>query len=453
MSQAKIFGSTDGVRGKANFPPLDTETVMHLGKALAEYLKKHVEINPNRPYRVIIGKDTRRSGYLIEQSLTAGFLSRGVDVVSVGPIPTPAISHLVRSFALDLGVMITASHNPYLDNGIKVFTARGTKLTIAEQDEVEKIYFEKDFPGTDTIGRAKRIEDVSGRYIEFLKSTVKSISLKGFTIVIDCANGAGYKAAPEVFKELGAKVITIGVNPDGYNINKDCGALHPEKLAKTILKEKADLGIALDGDGDRLIMVDETGKVIDGDYLMTLVAKYLKSKNRLRNDAIAVTQYSNLAIVKELRKYKIKVFNDIENSDKAVLEKCKQENLIFGGEQSGHYIFLKYSIAGDGTLSALQVLRIMKDTGKKLSELAFTFEKYPQKLFNIKVNKKIPLEDLEAFQKIQEKWLKKFGKNGRIFSRYSGTENLLRIMVEAQDAKDMKNAGKELSEVAERELR
>ncbi len=447
----KIFRETDGIRGKANFPPLDTETVLKIGKSLAEYLKKEVEKNPNRPYKVIIGKDTRRSGYMLEQTLTAGFLSRGVDVMTVGPIPTPGVSHLVKSFALDMGVMVTASHNPYYDNGIKVFHNNGRKFTDEEEIEVEDIFFNFDFNGSEEIGRAKRIEDVSGRYIEIIKSVANNVSLKGFKIVVDCANGATYKISPTVFKELGAEVKEIAVEPDGYNINENCGALHPENIRKYVLSEKADLGIALDGDGDRVIMVDEKGNIIDGDYIMALMAKNLRKHGLLSKDTMVITEYSNQALVNDLVESKIKVIK-VPNGDRAVSAKCKELGLNFGGEQTGHFIFTDYTEVGDGTLASLLVMRALKEEKKTLSQLAYTFEKYPQKLFNIEINKKLPLEDLAEFQDIVKKWEDIFKKEGRIYCRYSGTENLLRIMIESKSPGHIDKAGKEISDVAKKLL-
>jgi phosphoglucosamine mutase len=447
MTAKKLFRETDGIRGKANFAPLDGDTVLKIGKALAEYVIKKVKHNPNRDYKVIIGKDTRRSGYLLEQSLTAGFLSRGVDVMTVGPMPTPAISHLVKSFALDLGVMITASHNPYIDNGIKVFDLNGYKLSDKEELEIEDIFFNFKFDGSEKIGRAKRIEDVSGRYIEFIKAAVDNTSLNGLKIVVDCANGASYKTAPTVFSELGAKVIPVSVKPDGFNINVDCGSLYPEKLKKAVIREKADIGIALDGDADRVIMVDEVGNIIDGDYIIALVARSFQKEGKLNKDSVVITEYSNLALTEELEKNKVKVLK-VVNGDRAIANLCRVEGLNFGGEQTGHFLFLDYSDTGDGTLSALIVMRIMKSTGKKLSELAYTFKKFPQKVFNLKVTNKIPLEELKDLKGLLEKWNRKFKGKGRIFLRYSGTENMLRIMSEAEDEKLMLEAGKEVMDMA-----
>jgi len=451
METKKLFRETDGVRGKANFHPLDSETVLKLGKALAEYVKKHVPPNPNRDYKVIIGKDTRRSGYLLEHTLTAGFLSRGVDVMTVGPMPTPAISHLVKSFNLDLGVMITASHNPFYDNGIKIFNPNGIKLTDEEELEIENIFFNTVFNGSDKIGRAKRIEDVSGRYIEFIKASISNESLKGLKIVVDCANGASYKTAPIVFGELGAQVIPIAVEPDGYNINVKCGSLFPEKLKEVVLREGADLGIALDGDADRVTLVDELGNIIDGDYITALVAKYFKKQKQLIDDTVVITEYSNLALTNELEQHGIKVLKVI-NGDREIARLCREKGLNFGGEQTGHFLFLDYSDTGDGTLTALIVMKILKDSKDKLSKLAYSFKKFPQKVFNLEIKNKIPLDELEQLEDLKKSWEDKFAGKGRIFLRYSGTENLLRIMVESEEEKYVNEAGAEVLKLADKLL-
>ena len=448
MTQTKkLFRETDGVRGKANYAPLDSDTVLRLGKALAEYLKSKVPANPNRNYKVIIGKDTRRSGYMLEQTLTAGFLSRNVDVMAIGPMPTPAVSHLVQSFALDMGIMITASHNPYYDNGIKVFDQFGHKLSDEAELEIEAIYFKNSFEGMDDIGRAKRIEDVSGRYIEYVKAAADNPSLKGMKIVVDCANGASYKTAPTVFSELGACVIPIAIAPNGYNINVDCGSLHPDLVREAVIREHADIGIALDGDADRILMIDEKGNVIDGDYIIAMMAKHLKSQGELNKDTIVVSQYSNLALDKEMEAAGIKVMKVI-NGDRAIAQMCVEHDLNFGGEQTGHFMLFDYGDTADGTLTALVVLKMLKETGKKLSELAYTWDKYPQKTLNVVVKEKKDLNTLERLQSKKAEWLNKFGDNGRILLRYSGTENLLRIMVEYTDEKEVETCGAELVAIA-----
>jgi phosphoglucosamine mutase len=355
-------------------------------------------------------------------------------------MPTPSVSHLVRSFALDLGIMITASHNPYYDNGIKVFNKDGTKLTDAEQKQIEELYFANNFEDSETIGRAKRIEDVSGRYIEFLKAIVDNVSLDGFKIVVDCANGAAYKTAPTIFRELGAQVIETGVYPDGYNINKGCGSLYVDEVSKVVIQSKADLGIALDGDADRAILIDEKGMTIDGDYVMAMIAKYFKEKGKLNKDTLVVTTYSNLALDNEMQKHGITV-KKVTNGDREISALCKQEGYNFGGEQTGHYIFKDYTDTGDGTLAALMIMKIIKEKNKKLSELAYTFDKFPQKVFNIEVTQKTPLEELPTLTNLIKEWENKLGNSGRIFVRYSGTENLMRVMVESESKKLLDEAG------------
>jgi phosphoglucosamine mutase len=450
MTTKKLFGETDGIRARANSYPMDVNTMLNIGRALGEYVKLTVKKNPNRPYKVIIGKDTRRSGYMIEQAITAGFLSRGVDVMTIGPVPTPSLSRLVRSFALDLGVQITASHNPFYDNGVKLFNKDGIKLSDEEELAIEKLFFEDHFADIEEIGRAKRIEDVTGRYIEFVKSASDNVSLKGLKIVVDCANGAAYKTAPTVFEELGAEVIKIGVEPNGYNINEGCGALHPEKVREEVLKHKADLGIALDGDADRVHMVDEVGHIIDGDYIIALLAKTFDAENRLNQHTVAITQYSNLALIEYLKKFNIKADNSVVNGDRALAVLCNKAGYNFAGEQTGHYIMFDYADTGDGTLSALLVMKVIKDTGKKLSELAYTFEKYPQEKFQINVKDKKPLESIPELMELDKKWKAKFGEKGRTLLRYSGTENILRIMIEVNDKKVLDEAMAEYKEVAKK---
>ena len=443
--ETQLFG-TDGIRGKANYEPLDTVTLLKIGKGLAEYVKDTVTPNPNRTFKVLIGKDTRRSGYMIEQALTAGFLSRGVDVMLTGPLPTPAISHLVRSFALDMGVMISASHNPYFDNGVKVFNHNGVKPTDEEEVAIEKYIIQNSYEPIDTIGRAKRIDDAAGRYVEFIKSIVGNVPLSGVKVVLDCANGAAYSIAPTVFAELGAQVVPIHIAPDGYNINDSCGSQHTEVLQKKVLEEHADIGVALDGDADRVILVDEKGRVVDGDYIAAIVATYLKEEKELRRNTIVMTEYSNLALDGYLKDNGIKILKVI-NGDREVARVCREKGLVFGGEQSGHFIFFDFTETGDGTLTALFVMKIMKERKKKLSSIASLFEKYPQEILNIEVREKIPLEDMPDFVKLREKWGRKLAGKGRIFPRYSGTQNMLRIMIEAEDKPLLKEACEEIQKL------
>ena len=438
----KLFG-TDGVRGKANIYPMDAETALKLGKAAAA-----VFMNGKKRHKIIIGKDTRISCYMIENALTSGILSMGVDVLLVGPMPTPAIAHLTKSFAADAGIVISASHNPAEDNGIKFFDSNGFKLSDEVEEKIEKIAFSEiktDHIIGELVGKAKRIDDAQGRYIEFAKSSVDNISLKGIKIVLDCANGAAYKVSPLIFEELGAQVITINNTPNGLNINDQCGALYPGQMKKFVVEYGADIGIALDGDADRVIMVDENANEVDGDQIIALCALNLIRDKKLKDNTIVVTDYSNLGLDKAIKNANGKVIR-VMNGDRYVVEEMRKYKYNFGGEQSGHIVFLDYTTTGDGTISALQVLRIMKKTGKKLSELARCITKFPQIMVNVKVRKKI---DFEKMPKVMEKINKakeKLKNNGRVIARYSGTQNLARIMVEGINEKEIRKYAKEIAD-------
>ncbi|MGB9748972.1 MAG: phosphoglucosamine mutase [Candidatus Woesearchaeota archaeon] len=451
----KLFG-TDGIRGIGNLYPLEPEFVVRIGKAIGIHFKKQNEKNWNsKKTTVVIGKDTRISGYLIENALVSGLCSAGVNCYLVGPLPTPAISHLVRSFAANAGIMISASHNPAIDNGIKIFDENGFKLNDQEEEEIERIIFSEEvqklrITGAE-IGKARRIDDARGRYIEFAKASINNQSLKGLKVVLDCANGAAYSVTPRIISELGAEVIVLNDNPNGLNINKNCGALHPEVIKRAVKEENADVGIALDGDADRVIMVDENGSEIDGDHIMLMCALELKGKKQLKKDTVVATVMSNFGLELALKKAGIKLVRT-DVGDRYVVDEMKKNNFNFGGEQSGHIIFLDYTTTGDGTIAALQVLRIMKETGKKLSELSKLLEKKPQFLFNVEVREKKPLhETKETHKKIKEveEMLK---DNGRILVRYSGTQNVLRIMIEGDNHEKIKKLGQEIVNIAEKEL-
>ena len=432
MRIEKLFG-TDGVRGKANVHPMTAETALRLGQAAAKAFSKK-----NEKLKVIIGKDTRVSGYIFENALTAGLCSMGANVLLVGPMPTPAIAHLIRSFAADAGVVISASHNPAQDNGIKFFDSEGYKLSDDKEREIEQLVLSDDFSTKKItgkkVGKAFRIDDASGRYIEFAKNSVKNKKLTGLKIILDCANGAAYKVAPRIFSELGAEVIVFGNKPDGFNINQDCGALQPELIKSAVLDQKADVGIALDGDADRVIMVDENGEEVDGDELIALCALHLNGSKRLKSDSVVVTVMSNVGFENALKNKNIKVYRT-NVGDRYVIEKMRETGAVLGGEQSGHIIFTEHNTTGDGTISALQVLSIMKKTGKKLSKLKKCFEKYPQILESFRVKEKKPLEKLENAQKEISKANEKLGNDGRVLVRYSGTENKCRVMVEGKEKK------------------
>lgn len=440
----RLFG-TDGVRGVANVFPMTAEISMQLGRALAYMIR-----NGEHRHRVIIGKDTRLSGYMIEQALASGIMSMGVDVVLVGPMPTPAVAHLTSSMRADAGAVISASHNPYQDNGIKFFWRDGFKLPDETEAKIEQLIFEKSLdslrPTATAIGGAVRLDDAQGRYISQVKSTFPGeLTLEGLTLVIDCANGAAYKVAPTALEELGAKVIELGVTPDGKNINDECGALHPEALQKAVLKHKAHLGIALDGDADRLIVVDEKGRVVDGDAIMAICTGELVARKELAKKTLVSTVMSNIGLERAVAQWGVKVVRT-KVGDRYVVEEMRRHGYSLGGEQSGHLVFLGHATTGDGTLAALQVLAVMCRTGKPMSELTKIFEPVPQVLLNVMVKEKRELSKLPTVQKTIIGVEKKLGKDGRVLVRYSGTEPKVRVLVEGIDAKKIKAWAEEIGD-------
>ncbi len=446
----KLFG-TDGVRGVANVFPITAEISMQLGRALAYMIR-----NGEHRHRVIIGKDTRLSGYMIEQALSAGIMSMGVDVVLVGPMPTPAVAHLTRSMRADAGAVISASHNPYQDNGIKFFWRDGFKLPDETESKIEQLIFEKSLdslrPTATAVGRAVRMEDAQGRYIAQVKSTFPTeLTLEGLTLVVDCANGAAYKVAPTVLEELGAKVIELGVTPDGKNINDRCGALHPEALQKAVLKHKANLGIALDGDADRLIVVDEKGVVVDGDAIMAICTGELVARKELAKKTLVSTVMSNIGLERAVAQWGVKVVRT-KVGDRYVVEQMRKHGYNFGGEQSGHLVFLGHATTGDGTLAALQVLAVMCRAGKPMSDLTKIFEPVPQVLLNVMVKEKRELSKLPTVLKTIAGVEKKLGKDGRVLVRYSGTEAKVRVLVEGIDAKKIRAWAEEIGESLKKAL-
>jgi phosphoglucosamine mutase len=427
----KFFG-TDGIRGVAGKSPLDPETMVRLGKALAKVLLT----NPGK-HRVLIGKDTRLSGYMLETSLCAGIVAMGADVLLCGPIPTPAVAYLTRSMRADAGVVISASHNSFEDNGIKIFAHDGYKLPDALEAQIEEILLSPDISsaiaGSDQIGKATRINDAIGRYTVYLKSYFsREVSLEGLKVGFDGAHGAGYLVGPQVLLELGAEVVSRGVSPNGKNINDGYGSLHPEEIAKVVVAQKLDIGICLDGDGDRCILVDEKGTVHDGDTLLAICALDMKERGALKNDLLVATVMSNLGLEILMKERGIN-YMTAPVGDRYVLEMMKASGAEVGGEQSGHMIFLQESTTGDGLLTALHVLEIMKRKGKKLSELASSFVRYPQVLINIPVREKIPFEKIPVFSDLLQAKQKEIGSQGRILVRYSGTEVKARVMVEHRD--------------------
>lgn len=432
----KLFG-TDGVRGRANTYPMTAEISMKLGQAAAVVLAQHKKVRNRENPKVILGKDTRLSGYIFEMALTSGLCSMGVDVYMVGPMPTPAIAHLTKSFAADAGIVISASHNPAVDNGIKFFGCDGFKLPDNIEDEIEKLVLGNNIAPEkvpfETVGKAYRISDAHGRYVEYCKNTVSNTKLR-FKIVLDCANGAAYKVAPLVFRELGSDVIVVGDKPDGLNINKGCGAICPDLLKKEVLLHKADVGIALDGDADRVVMADENGDIVDGDEIMAMSARYLKECNELKNDAVVATVMSNIGLQIAMMKYGVKVLKT-QVGDRYVIEEMRRIGACLGGEQSGHIIFSRHSTTGDGVISALQVLRIMKHYSRKLSELKKIMKKYPQVLTNVDVKEKIPFENIVGLNEKIAEISGLLADKGRLLVRYSGTQNCCRVMIEGEDEK------------------
>ena len=428
----KLFG-TDGIRGKANEFPITAEVALRMGKAVARVMRSS---GPNRN-RVLVGKDTRISGYMLETALTSGLVSMGMDVLLVGPLPTPAVAHLIKSMGATAGIMLTASHNPYEDNGLKIFGPDGYKLS----DELEAI-IERHILGDEPeaaplppaqIGKAKRIDDARGRYIEFAKHTADNISLHGMKIVLDCGNGAAYSIAPLIFRELGAEVITTGIDPDGLNINDGCGALHPETAGALVRQHNADLGVSFDGDADRVIFTDAAGQVVSGDRVLGLCAIGLKDQGRLKKDTLVATVMSNLGLIEAMKKQGIRV-ETTAVGDRSVIECIRKNGYSFGGENSGHLIFAEHSTTGDGIMSALQIIRLMKERGATLAQLSSVMQEYPTQLVNLPTKSKPAISSLKKLNALMDEATGDFGDQGRHLIRYSGTENKIRVLVEHRDA-------------------
>ena len=442
-TKRKYFG-TDGIRGTANRFPMTADIAQRLGMAAGHYFN-----NGDHRHTVVIAKDTRLSGYMIENALTSGFLSVGMDVLLVGPMPTPAVAFLTRAMRADLGVMISASHNPFLDNGLKLFGPDGYKLS----DAVE-LQIEANMDGSSTsllvdpekIGRAKRLDDAPGRYIEFVKSSFpKHLSLAGLKIVIDCANGAGYQVGPVILYELGAEVVAISVAPSGTNINKDCGSNHPQALAKAVLAEKADIGIALDGDADRLVVVDEKGQVIDGDQLIALIAVHWQKTNKLNGGGVASTLMSNLGLEKLLRSKNL-LLHRSKVGDRYVVEAMRNHGLNVGGEPSGHLILGDHVTTGDALIAALHVLAAVLETGKPASAALQMFTPVPQILKSIQFSGADPLARADVIAAIAD-IESRLVNVGRIVVRPSGTEPLIRIMIEGEDHSAITAMADELAKI------
>ncbi|MBI5137632.1 MAG: phosphoglucosamine mutase [Nitrospirae bacterium] len=426
-----LFG-TDGIRGTANVEPMTSEMALKLGRAVAHLFK-----NRDGRHKIVIGKDTRLSGYMLETALTSGICSMGVDVLLVGPMPTPAISMLTKSLRADAGVVISASHNPYQDNGIKFFSRDGLKLPDHQEAEIERLIFDGETdrirPTAHEIGKAYKIEDARGRYVEFVKASLpKGFDFSGLKVVVDCAHGAAYQVSPMVFEELGAQVIRLGVSPNGTNINAGCGSLHPELMQQAVREHGAHLGLAHDGDADRVLFADEHGSLVDGDQVMAACALALKDAGRLAKNTLVTTVMSNLGLEIAMRKAGIAV-ERTQVGDRYVLERMLEGGFNFGGEQSGHIIFLDHNLTGDGLLTALQVTHFMLHQGKPLSELAACMTALPQVLIGGRVAQRVELDDIPEVVRAKAAIQKKLGNDGRLLVRYSGTEPLVRVMLEGLD--------------------
>ncbi len=441
----KLFG-TDGIRGVANAYPMTTEIAMQLGRAIA-----HIFKDKERRHKILIGKDTRLSGYMLETALASGICSMGVDVLLVGPIPTPGIAFLTTDMRADAGIVISASHNPFQDNGIKIFCRDGFKLPDEKEKRIEELIFSKEIdslrPTATEVGKAFRIDDAAGRYIVFLKNTFSGdFTLDGYKIVLDCAHGAAYKIAPLVFEELGAEVYPLGIDPDGANINLNCGALHPKVVSQAVKEKGADIGIALDGDADRVIFVDENGVEVNGDQIMAICAVDLLREDRLKKNTVVATVMSNIGLEIALKKEGIKMVRSAVG-DRYILEKMLSHGYNFGGEQSGHIIFFDLNTTGDGILSALQVLAAMKKNNKKLSELSTIMQKFPQVIENVEITHKKNLDSIPEIKKAIATAEKTLSDKGRVLVRYSGTQSLCRVMVEGQDEKEIKGIAQNLAQL------
>ena len=445
----KLFG-TDGVRGMANEGNMTAEMVLQVGRATAYTCKAHHAERGTRP-RIIIGKDTRLSGYMLENALTAGITSMGVDVLLLGPIPTPAVAFITQSMRADAGIVLSASHNPYFDNGIKIFARTGYKLPDEMEAEIEDLVLSGRInnirPVEQEVGKAKRIDDAMGRYIEFCKNTFPDdMTLDGMNVVLDCSNGATYKCAPLIFSELGAEVTTIHAEPNGTNINDDCGSQHTQDLCAKVRDLGADVGLAFDGDGDRLIAVDETGKELTGDQIIAICTKHYKENGLLKNNLVVGTVMSNIGFHVALKELGIET--DVSDvGDRYVLELMRKREAVLGGEDSGHIIFHNFHTTGDGIVSALQLLGIMRETGKPLSSLAKVMDVFPQVLINVDVSEKPPISGIEKLKKAVAEAEAELADKGRVLIRYSGTQPLCRVMIEGPTEELTKKIADHLADI------
>ncbi len=445
----KLFG-TDGVRGLANQYPITPDIALKIGQAIGILLKRKYK---DKKHTVLIGKDTRISGYMLEQALASGLNSMGVWVQLTGPLPTPGIGFLAQNMRVSAGVVISASHNFYYDNGIKIFFADGFKISSEDEKEIERLVFSGDMEGdSQSIGRTCRIVDAAGRYIVFAKrSFPQNIDLRSMKIVLDCANGAAYKVAPFIFEEIGAEVIPIGNKPNGFNINQGVGALYPEKIAETVLKHKADVGISLDGDGDRIIMSDEKGRILNGDHILGICAIHLKHQNLLSHNKIVATHLSNTGLEETLKSYGIDILRS-DIGDRNVVKIMKEENITLGGESSGHIIFLNQSTTGDACIAALNVLAAMKVQNKKLSEFRDSIKEKPQIHLKTTIKHKKKLESLPGFCDLISSSKEKLKEGGRVLVRFSGTEPIVRVFVEGNTLNVVEEEAKRIIHFLEKNL-
>jgi phosphoglucosamine mutase len=437
-SSKKIFG-TDGVRGVANIEPVTAETALRLGRAAGHVFKNlESQARGRGRHKIVLGKDTRLSGYMLENAISSGILSMGVDVLFIGPLPTPGVAYVTRSLRADAGIVITASHNPYADNGIKFFRADGYKLDDKVEDQIEHLVFSGEIetirPTAEAIGKAVRIEDALGRYIEYAKSSFpRGMTLEGMRVVVDCAHGAAYKSTPCVLRELGAEVIVYGDQPDGMNINKDCGSMHPEQMCRKVREHQACIGIAHDGDADRVLLCDETGALIDGDDIMAIAGLEMLAQGTLGEKTVVSTVMSNAGLEVAINQAGGKIIRT-SVGDKNVIDEMLRNGFNLGGEQSGHMIFRDYGTTGDGLVAALQLLRIMKAKDAPLSQLAKCWTRFPQLVTNIRVREKKPFEEMNGLGKlVNEAEADLKAQGGRLLLRYSGTEPKARLLLEGRD--------------------
>ena len=451
--QKRLFG-TDGIRGTANQHPMTPDIVLKVGQAMGYLLRESA--THNAAPKVVIGKDTRLSGYMVEQALTSGLNSMGVHVQLVGPLPTPGIGFLTRNMRADAGIVISASHNPYMDNGIKIFGSDGFKIADSVEKEIERLVYEDALnellPPSSEIGRSKRIEDASGRYVVYAKNALPiDRTLDGLRVVLDCANGAAYKVAPAIFGELGAETIVLGNAPNGMNINDKSGALYPARVAEAVLQYRADVGISLDGDADRVVMVDEKGRILNGDHILAICALHLKQRGALPKSAIVATQMSNFGLDKMMAASGIRVVRT-DVGDKHVVDEMRRGGYVLGGEQSGHIIFLDHSTTGDGCIAALNVLAVMRASSVQLSQLNEKMEDVPQVLINTRVRRREDLDKLKGFMELIGRVEKQLEGEGRVFVRFSGTEPVVRVLVEGPDRRVIGRHAEEIAGLLEREL-